>query len=177
MMRRVTSDEIIYSPRIASMLERYHTWPTIQRQTIADHTFNILRIWVQLWGAPRSEVTESIVAHDMGEMGPGDVPFGGKRRSPELKKLVDELEEEHQNRMWGSIGCVELTDNERRRIKLCDLLEMWEFGKIEENLGNMFAQPIVDDVWRAVVDIASNEELEKIMETLVRGGHRWHRST
>lgn len=165
-------DAVQYSPRVAGSVTRYHTWPTIQHQTVADHTFHVLRIWMQLWGAPRAEVTEYILCHDMGEISTGDIPFGAKRKSSRLKQLADELEDEHQTKMWGSLGTAEITDDERRRAKICDLLEMWEFGRTEIALGNRLAGPIVEDTWHAVVSLARESELDLIMER-VEGGTRW----
>lgn len=169
---QVTNDDVMWSPRMAGSIKRYHTWPTIQQQTVADHSFHVLRIWMQLWGAPRAEVTEYIICHDMGEMGPGDIPFGGKRRSQLLKQASDDLSAATMSQMWGDFGVVKLSDDERRRAKICDLLEMHEFGRCELALGNRLAEPVITDTWGAIEKIATEHEIEHIVSSL-SGGWKW----
>jgi hypothetical protein len=48
----------------------------------------------------------------------------------------------------GLIATSLLDDHWRQRVKLCDVLEMWEFGQDEVALGNRFAAPIVRE-WRS----------------------------
>lgn len=144
----IDRDEIMKNARLAGQVERYHTWPRINRQSVAEHTFHILRIYYQLWGAPSPEVTERIIWHDIGEMATGDLPYPVKKVWPGLKEITTTIESAHLIslgiRMSGKVP-----DEEINRLKVCDLLEMLEYGLVERYMGNQFAEPIV-------VDIAAN---------------------
>lgn len=140
---------ILSSARLAGDVLRYHTWPTLQSQTVAAHTWNVLRIYWQIFGPPVPNVTTYIIWHDAGELVPGDVPFPAKANNSVLKSEHDRLEVEAVVSMGGPQE-VHLSARERARIKVCDLTEMMEFGRHELALGNTYAQPIVDDTLRAI---------------------------
>lgn len=149
-------NSIVSSPRMAGGVLRYHTWPTLQQQTVADHTFHVLRIYMALWGSPSSAVTEYIIRHDLGEIGTGDLPFPVKRENHKLKTIMDDLE----GRTLESMGydeAVVLDSDTLRRIKICDLLEMYEFGIIERSMGNRLATPIINDTFVGVLSLLSDD--------------------
>ena len=43
-----------------------------------------------------------------------------------------------------------LSKKEKVRCKVCDLLEMYEFGWLDRAMGNRFMDPIIDDIIRSV---------------------------
>lgn len=143
-------------PRRAGAVRRYHTWPTIQTQTVAEASWNVARILVMIWPeAPAPAITHALL-NDCGEIRCGDLPFPIKRDNPVLKAEIVRLEQDSL-REQGILGLAEhgTMHNEHglwiKRAKICDMLEMWEFGLDEIALGNRYAQPIVegtiDDVW------------------------------
>jgi 5'-deoxynucleotidase YfbR-like HD superfamily hydrolase len=72
----------------------------------------------------------------------GDPPFPVKANNPTLKAEFDRIE----IAALKAMGLGELPDlpiDEKRRIKICDLLEMTLFGMGERELGNMLAIPII----------------------------------
>lgn len=73
----------------------------------------------------------------------GDLPFPVKSKNPTLKACIDEGEKDALESMC--VVLPELTPEEKRRVKICDLLEMNEFGREELARGNSFAWPIVYD--------------------------------
>jgi 5'-deoxynucleotidase YfbR-like HD superfamily hydrolase len=106
----------------------------------------------------------------MAEIVTGDLPFPFKATHPEIKELLEPIEEQVVVRLGGPK--LEIEEYLKRRIKACDLLEMLEFGLVEVNLGNRFAEPIVYDIEREIRNFAMNAadflainvHCEKIME-------------
>jgi 5'-deoxynucleotidase YfbR-like HD superfamily hydrolase len=160
-------------PRRAGAVRRYHTWPTIQTQTVAEASWNVTRILVQIWpDAPAQAITHALL-NDCGEIRSGDLPFPIKRDNPVLKAEIVRIEEESlHEQMIGALAAAPGDDIWRRRVKICDMLEMWEFGLDELTMGNQYALPIVDatvqDVYRLITefqlpdsDVAAIQEYEK----------------
>ena len=156
------------SRMMASRVERYHAWPTLHRETVAEHTYGVLRIYCEIFGAPPPEVTQFIVDHDLPEILTGDLPFPVKKRYPQVAEALRGPEIDAR----VSLGCrhpveeLMIEDRDRWRVKVCDLLQMWQFGKVEKRMGSMFADAIVDDTAQAALDAAaqhlSHEDLQKV---------------
>lgn len=161
--------DIVTSGRMAGQVRRYHTWPTLRQQTNAEHTWQVLRIYMEMFGPPSPAVTVTIMTHDMGEIATGDLPFPVKRNNPEIAQATQRIEEQAVAAMMTSqmaqvsMACVRgdpavVTDvTLRSMIKICDLTEMLEFGMDERIMGNRYAEPIVHDVGAA---------LDTLVETL-----------
>lgn len=158
--------DVTSSARLAGQVERYHTWPVLRRQSIGEHTWQMLRIYWQIFGPLPPEVSTYIIWHDAGELATGDLPFPVKSRNPVLKTALDDLEVAALEAMGGPLRHnLFVYDSYRRRIKVCDLLEMWEYGRHELSLGNTFAQPIVDDTLalaRKLLLEGSPDDAEKV---------------
>jgi 5'-deoxynucleotidase YfbR-like HD superfamily hydrolase len=124
-------------------------------------------------------VSTALLWHDVGELVVGDLPFPVKANNPTLKKTVNRLEENAVFEMGGptdkdlkalGVGPVDVV-----RMKICDLLEMYEFGLIEVGMGNTYAQPIVDDIADSIYSLLhSKAPLED--KVLVEGFMREVRS-
>lgn len=143
--------DVTNSARLAGRVTRYHTHPTIQQQTVADHTFHVLRIYTELYGPPPAHVTYHILIHDLDEVALGDVPFPVKRDNPELSQIYKRKGEEVIKDLFKDARIYksevdDLDSQERFRVKACDLLEMLEFGVEEKLLGNQYASIIIDDI-------------------------------
>lgn len=148
--------EVVTSTRLAGQVRRYHTHPVLRQQTVAEHSWQVARVFRELF--PEAwciEVADWIHQHDVPEIGTGDPPFPLKARYPELKAIYMEIESE----VSESLGLVwpELTPRQRLLIKICDLLEMWEFGQEEMMMGNRYAEPIVRGTASAVWDLTVEE--------------------
>lgn len=143
------------SARTAGDLKRYHTWPVLQAQTIAAHTWHVMRIYWEIFGPPPSDTTTYLLWHDAGEAGrgPGDIPFGSKQVIPEFGMAAKELEHQQLVRVAGREAATTRPEPyELVRCKVCDLLEMWEFGLKEVLMGNLLARPIVSDTMDSVLE-------------------------
>lgn len=154
-------DIIMRSRYIAGTVVRYHTFPTLRKPTVAEHCWRVACIYVELFGLPRAEVLYYCLHHDSGELWAGDVPFMAKGFVPGLREAMDASEAEGLDTL--GIKLPTLTKDEIRRVKISDLLEMRDFGQHEVNMGNRYAQPIVDDTYSAAMKIATPEEYTLIL--------------
>lgn len=147
--------DVTHEARFAGQVERYHTWPTHRRQSVGEHTWQVMRIWLEIFGAMSPEESRYLVWHDAAEVAVGDPPFPVKARSPALKKAYARLEWEAMMQINAEgAGVLDRADDELRlKAKVCDLLEMWEFGICEYAMGNLAAEPIITDTGAAVRDL------------------------
>lgn len=141
-------EKIMSSRALASRVRRYHTVPVLHQETVGEHSHRVCTLYLQLYGTPRVEVLEYIMYHDMGEISAGDLPFNAKRDAPGIKDHMDKAEAAGLQRM--NIKMPELTDIEYARFKLCDMLQMLEFARIEMAMGNQYAQSIQDNILTAL---------------------------
>lgn len=147
--------EVLTDIRLAGQVVRYHTWPTHQRQTVADHSWNVLRIYQQIW-VLTVPVTVYILYHDCGEIKLGDLPFPVKQTDVDFKLICERIERVALKDM--EIELPQLSAVEKKQVKIADLIEMHEFGLMEIRLGNVYADPIVRDTWSAVCDLINTFE-------------------
>jgi 5'-deoxynucleotidase YfbR-like HD superfamily hydrolase len=160
----ISRADVLTNPRWAGCVERYHTWPTLQKQNVGEHTWQVMVIWFQIFGPLSPEESAYVLWHDGGELVTGDPPFPVKANNPNLKATYDALE---ANALVGMLGVNPMrvfTTQTKHRAKLCDLLEMYEFGLCELALGNRLAQPIIDDMKEEVLKLCS----ENLPEALQR---------
>src|SRR5215469_12622922 len=85
-------DPVRLDTRLSGQLQRYHTWPTIGIQTVGEHCWQILRIYLSVAEAPSLDIIRYIVFHDVGETATGDLPYPVKAKNPVLKEEVDVIE-------------------------------------------------------------------------------------
>lgn len=161
----VTNERMRRSIRLSGLVERYHTHPTITRQSVAEHTWQVLRIYIEIFGAPSPGATVAIMYHDSPEIATGDAPFPVKSNYPMLKTVLAAIEYDTYIRM--GIVMPTLDSSLVSRIKVCDLLEMWEFGKHEVMLGNQYAHSIVADTMYAAMAIPMAPEDAALVRTWI----------
>lgn len=138
----ITPHRVRHDLRCAGSVKRYHTWPTISQQTVADHTFHVLRIFRECYPGHLAtmRVVDEILYHDMAEITTGDLPYPVKRENRELGRQVKMVEDEWFMEM--GIEHNRLNEDERHCLKMCDMLEMAEFAVHEMCLGNTYALPV-----------------------------------
>lgn len=133
-------------PRRSGRVLRYHTYPTLQAQTVGEHTWQVMRILWAIWPEVPRHVLQHALVHDCGELRVGDVPYNSKRLLDGMEAAFDKAETEAVLSMcapWGLPAPPPLADWERATFKLAELIEMMEFGLTEVNLGNRYAELIV----------------------------------
>lgn len=164
----ITRDQVYASRHLAGRVKRYHAWITLKEQTVAEHAWNVASIYVEIFGMPsRAEVLYFCLHHDSGELWAGDAPFGIKQKMKGLDDLMKKAEAIGLQML--EIKLPDLTVIEQAQVKICDLLEMFEYGKIEVNMGNNYAIPIVNDALCVAQRIAAQNGLsEQIDKWLIR---------
>lgn len=155
-MKIPTNDSVHGDRQIANRVMRYHTWPVIHRQSIGEHSNRVLQIYVEIFGLPRSEVLYYISHHDSGEQFSGDIPFGGKRVVPGLGGAINAAEQKGLQKL--SITMPVLSPDEFEKMKMCDALEMWEFGSVEYVMGNAYGLIVAKNALHAALERAKNSE-------------------
>ena len=148
-------------PRRAGLVKRYHVWPVIHGQDVASHTWQLMRIMLALCPDCPRELLVYAMVHDIGEVLTGDVPYPVKAGSAALREAVDDLDALACDRMSETF----LTPHCERYVpevlcpggltktffKMCEMLEMWEFGLHEVNLGNRYAAAVAQRCWAHAV--------------------------
>lgn len=160
-------EQLRRSSRHAGNVKRYHAWPTIQQQTVGDHTFHVLRLYIDCFGMPSQDTLYHIMYHDLGELSAGDTPFPAKRIVQGLREAAERAE--ILGLQLQDLTLPELTDQDRVRFKFCDLMEMWEFAVVEFYMGNRYAEPIIQNIEHYVGNlIEENPSLKVHYDTIRR---------
>ena len=137
--------------RWAGSVRRYHTWPVIRHQTIADHTWNVLRMYYEIFGELPENVAVYILYHDVPEIKVGDPPYPIKKNNPALKEIMDRLEADAMREFGIKLPWV--GQKERNRIKICDALDCWEYAREEMAMGNSTFQIVIDRIKQLFVEM------------------------
>lgn len=142
-------------PRLETLLNggevsRYHQWPMIRRQDVAQHTFNMLVIADTVYPIPETSnkaiaedlakgyiLRRAILYHDVseGRRGLSDVSAWCKWNHPDLTREYD-VAEVSVNYAMGLPFLNDLSPAVQRRLKVCDTLELIWTLLSERRLGN-----------------------------------------
>lgn len=145
-------------PRHAGQIKRFHTWPTIQTQTVGCHTWQVMRIMMTIMpNMCTPDVMTYALFHDVGEMA-GDLPWPSKRNNPDVKRGMDAAEQQVRVNMrlhWGQPVLPDLSPTEHDFFKMCENLEMWEYGLQERNMGNKYGTVVATRMLLAASDVMS----------------------
>lgn len=142
--------------RSAGEVARYHTWQVNRGQSVGEHSWQAMRLFYELFPEDvTKEVLVYILWHDAPERVTGDPPFPLKRDYPELKEIYSDIEGEVLE-SWG-VSLPPLTEKERFLIKLCDLIEMNQYGRDELMRGNRFAEPIAEDTGQMALRMVAGD--------------------
>lgn len=124
--------------RRAGRVIRYHTTPTLVREDIAQHTFNVMNLLMVLTeGAPSPNLMRYALLHDQGEYVTGDIPSTVKRSVSSIKKVLDDMEASAI-----PFALPELSDWEYRIFKTADNLDGLIKCMEEVRMGNHIMVPI-----------------------------------
>jgi 5'-deoxynucleotidase YfbR-like HD superfamily hydrolase len=156
-------EEIMRSWYLASTVKRYHAWPTIRIETIAEHSHGVAMIYLRMFDPVDSGLSSDvalravrwILENDLAELWSGDAPFPVKVRFPSMKAAHKEVERD-ANVALGVRQPV-LPEFVVRRIKACDMLQMYLFGLHELRMGNQYARPIIRDSMTEAVRVVAGD--------------------
>jgi 5'-deoxynucleotidase YfbR-like HD superfamily hydrolase len=127
----------------AGATQRFHTIPTITSQNIADHSWHVTMLGHMLYGQDEPGLTMpflmACLTHDMAECRVGDIPAPAKRNMTahfhDFRNKWGEMEQELLSDFamdWEKF----LSEEEKRRLKICDALEGMAYCVKERMLGN-----------------------------------------
>ena len=133
--------DLTYDPRAALEITRYHTWRRMRDQSVGEHSCQIQRIMLCIRPDTPRKLLVYAIFHDIGEPC-GDIPYPFKKNNPNLKRehrlveggVVVRMQDEH-----GVPNRPVLTEQEEDFFKMCENIEMWEYGVTEVNMGNQYA--------------------------------------
>lgn len=128
-----------------TQVPRWVTVRTIQRQSVAEHSFQVawLAQWLAQWWVPARRgnyppglIVAAAMVHDEAEAITGDIVAT-------CKHMMDELKNWEEGEGMG----IHPEDRELRHlIKVADLMEAWLFLRTEEELGNSGILPYKWDI-------------------------------
>ena len=154
--------------RLAGQVRRYHTWPIVKEQSIAEHCWQLMRIYLSIVDKIDAHMIRHIIFHDIGEHYTGDIPYPVKRNNPRLKEEMDFLEIKSQNaqmEFWDSFKQVALSAEDRKLFKHIELIEMAEFGLDQMNLGNSHGYVIAN---RCLEAVYKNQPCMKLVQYVIK---------
>ena len=131
---------------------RYHTRPEVSdNQTVADHTWRALIILTTLWPSVKKEALLSLLLHDVAEAELGDVPATAKWNYKNLAEEYARAEADYTKKMAINFPALDLeqhnrslTPEEKRCIKMSDMLELVLHCKRQMQKGNTLAEEIYE---------------------------------
>lgn len=150
--------------RTAARTLRAHTVPLIHRQTVGEHTYNLLAILHSIMG-PREISQQLFIAalhHDAAEAITGDVPATAKWKYPKLEEALKDTEE----LICQDHGLIKLDPKsfDAQILKYADYMELAMFGLEEMKMGNTRVEQMVFNVMRAL-------ESRKLTHITIEAGH------
>lgn len=130
--------------RAAAQTRRYHTKQTIGHQTVAEHSYYVAMLCIEMCeGNPSIELLKAAMYHDLAEAETGDTPATAKWTSRPLKEALLRMED-HFNRKHGLE--VELTERETLMLKWADCLELGFYCVDQMMLGNRHMKVIYENI-------------------------------
>ena len=124
--------------RLGGLTKRYHTKHVNKENNVAAHSFGVAWM-VYFLTEPNTPLNPyllmSALAHDLAEQVTGDISSPTKRKFPELAAMVQSME--HETLTEYGVGFeLNLTDEEKRTLKLADCLDGALYCISEVQLGN-----------------------------------------
>lgn len=146
-------------------VKRFHTWPTIQTETVGHHSFMVAHLCDMLCDAPRFSLIIAALCHDLAEAVTGDIPSPVKRRIN-----VKKIEEKYLVPLNLTVG---LSESEERVLKLADIYSGMLFCVIEKSMGNYSIEPIYEEYESYLEDfkpfLTREQEIRDTLESLWAG--------
>jgi 5'-deoxynucleotidase YfbR-like HD superfamily hydrolase len=121
--------------RRTGYVKRLHAWPTVTQQDLAQHQWNVARIYIECFHTPDEDSAgiQHALFHDRGEFIVGDIPAPSKRWIQANGCDFDELEDREASRI---IELPKPSERQAARVKFCDSWELVEHAIHERKLGN-----------------------------------------
>jgi len=148
-------------------VKRFHTQSLIERQTVGQHTANMLALAFTLHPDPSYELIRAITFHDVAERFTGDTPHPVKNGTPELRQLLNKIENEAARHFEFDES---LSESDSRWMHALDMLECMLAGEHELYMGNQYAHRI--SVWMRGYLLTAPQIPKEIFEFVDAYEHR-----
>ena len=122
-----------------SEVKRYHTVRTLQEETVGHHSHGVA-LYCCFLTNPSANLLIAALVHDLAEHQLGDIPSPAKKKygiGEQVNELEARLLKDHH-------FDVELTDAEKRVLKLADIFQGMSFCLREMQLGNRRMREVFD---------------------------------
>lgn len=141
--------------RRLAIVPRWVVVPTIQKQSVAEHSYAVafIALWVAHFhakyndGSADDDLMYYAIIHDETESVTGDIPSpAGKIHIPGKSSIYEQTH---------GMGATTASDDIRQILKIADLLEAYLFVKEDERLGNKNLDVIATDIHRRLSEVLS----------------------
>ena len=144
-MLDVFSNEEITREYVLSKIIRYNNRCRLQDESVAEHTCFVslfcLKILAKLKLDHETERKVLILAalHDAAESRTSDIPHDVKANYPEMQRILDEVEEDYYEEVWGNYKeeVYKPGDLCYNILKLADSYSVYQYCLNEKALGNV----------------------------------------
>lgn len=149
-------------------VQRYHCATIDQKQANSSHQWEVAVILTQIYPAASAELLLFALTHDVAEAVTGDMPSPIKKEVPELKRLMDELEEDYRSEL-GLQAEGHFSEEELLAVKYADILSGIYFTTHRINCGDRGAVPIRDNWMKYYGSLPHlNTRPDTILEKILR---------
>lgn len=116
----------------AGDVQRWHTWRSLNEQTVAAHSWGVAMVVAQI-DPGNDAALKAALFHDLHEVEGGDIPYPAKRRYPDLGRAIAQQEADFNtannvDELWN--------EHDKRVLKWADMFELLMFSKREYHMGN-----------------------------------------
>lgn len=144
-MLGIFSDEEISREYVLSKIIRYNNRCRLQDESVAEHTCFVslfcLKILAKLHLDHETERKVLILAalHDAAESQTSDIPHDVKAKYPEIKEILDDVEEDYYSDFWTEYyeDVYKPGDLCHNILKLADSYSVYQYCLNEKALGNV----------------------------------------
>jgi 5'-deoxynucleotidase YfbR-like HD superfamily hydrolase len=145
--------------------ERYHTWPTLLKDTVGHHSYNVACIIMHLRPDCSVALLKAALLHDVAEHRTGDMPAPIKRALPDypdgtFRSAYAQMEELHMAE--AGIEYPLLTAEEAWVLKLADSMDGMRFCIQERRMGNQGIAEVFENFRSYVSELMYGEDISLI---------------
>lgn len=135
--------EKVLTIRRGGAVTRCHTVPYQGRYTVAEHSWGVAILAMQLYPNSWLRIVEACLTHDVPELITGDIPSPVIKESAELRRKLMDMDNEILDTLdiqsyW------KLTTEQDEQLLICDRLELYTWCIEQLWMGNQFVGEIIE---------------------------------
>lgn len=153
-----------------SDLKRYNNMPRIKSESLAEHQYYcgliLMKLKDYMFNISYTEfciLLQYVLVHDIGELYTGDIPHNVKQDYPDLRSLLEKIENEKLNSLGFDeiVTTVEEDENLKMLFKLCDTIQVVQYCENEHRLGNNSI--VINNIYIDAIE-SVNLQIKKLKE-------------